>query len=95
MEFQLILTTKLNVGRQQAAWQELDDGGWALEVGQGGCVGAAALTEGLVSVSMSCGGAGVEAHVVLQTVLCMLSDRRPVAIAAKLSAVALAVAGRC
>lgn len=49
-EFVLILTTKLGVGRQQqSTWQELGDGVWALEVGQGVCVGGAALTQGLVS----------------------------------------------
>jgi hypothetical protein len=49
-EFVLILTTKLGVGQQpQSSWQELADGTWALDVGQGGSIGAAALMQGLVS----------------------------------------------
>jgi hypothetical protein len=49
-EFVLILTTKLGVGRQQqSSWQEGADGTCMLEVGQGACLGAAALTQGLVS----------------------------------------------
>lgn len=49
-EFVLILTTKLGVGQQQqqSSWQELADDTWALDVGQGGSIGAAALMQGLV-----------------------------------------------
>jgi hypothetical protein len=52
-EFVLILTTKLGVGQQkQATWQELSGGLWALEVGPSGCLGSAAVTQGLVSGPM-------------------------------------------
>lgn len=51
-EFVLILTTKLGVGwKQQYSWQEGADGACMLEVGQGACLGAAALMQGLVSWS--------------------------------------------
>ena len=57
MQFVLILT-KMGVGRQQqATWQELPEGNWALEAGQGTSLGAAALLQGLVSAVAlhSCG----------------------------------------
>jgi hypothetical protein len=52
-EFVLILKKLGGVSQEQSSWQELADDTWALDIGQGTCLGAAALRQGLVSCRTS------------------------------------------